>query len=68
MILHDVADRADLLVEASATLDADLLRHRNLHARDEVAIPHRLQEGIGEAEIQKVLHGLLAEVVIDTKY
>ena len=39
----------------------------SLHACDVFAIPERLQEGIGEAEIQEVLHRLLAEKMIDAE-
>ena len=44
MVLHDVAQRAHLLVELAAPLDADALRHRDLHLAHVVAIPDRLQE------------------------
>ena len=65
MVLHHVADRAHFLVELAAALDAEVLGHRDLHALDEVAVPDRLEEGIGEAEIQQVLHRFLAEIMID---
>src|SRR6185437_5174166 len=39
----------------------------DLHAGDEVAVPDRLEERVGEAEIEQVLHRLLAEVVIDAE-
>src|SRR5690349_6669027 len=55
VILHDVANRTDFLVELPATYDAEFLSHRDLHAGDEVAIPHRLEEGVGETEEQQIL-------------
>jgi hypothetical protein len=32
---------------------------------DVLAVPHRLEDAVGEAEDEKVLDGLLAEVVVD---
>src|SRR6185503_7128085 len=68
MVLHDVTDRANLVVEAATPLNAEALGHRDLHAIDEIAVPDRLEEAIGETEIQQVLHCLLAEVVIDAEH
>ena len=34
VVLHDVADRARLVVELAAALDAEVLGHRDLHALD----------------------------------
>ena len=65
MVLQDVADRARLLVELAAALDPEALRHRDLHALDEVPVPDRLEERVAEAKVEEVLHRLLAEVVID---
>src|SRR5437773_6713900 len=65
VVLDDVADRAGLLVEAAAPLDAEALRHRDLHALDVVTVPDRLEERVREAEEQQVLHRLLPEVVVD---
>ena len=42
MVLHHVADGADLLVKAAAALHAEILRHRDLDTIDEIAIPDRL--------------------------
>jgi hypothetical protein len=36
-------------------------------ALDEVAVPDRLQEGIGEAEIEQVLNRFLAQIMIDAE-
>ena len=67
MVLDHVADRAGLLVEAPRPCDAEALGHGDLHAIDVVAVPDRLQERIGEAEIEQVLHRLLAEIVVDAE-
>jgi hypothetical protein len=67
VVLHDVADGADLVVEAAAALDAEGLGHGDLHALDVVAVPDRLEERIGEAEDHQVLDGFLAQIVVDAK-
>ena len=67
MVLHDVANRTDFLIEFAAALDAEFLGHRDLHAFDVVPVPDRLEKGIREAEIEQVLHRLLAEIVVDAK-
>jgi hypothetical protein len=58
VVLDHVTDRACLLVEAAAPLDAEALRHRDLHALDVVAVPDRLDERVREAEEEEVLHRL----------
>ena len=67
VVLDDVADDAGLVVELAAALHAEALGHGDLHVLDVVAVPDRLEERVGEAEIQDVLHRLLAEVVIDAE-
>ena len=67
VVLHDVADRARLLVELAAARDAEALGHRDLHAAHVVAVPDRLEERVAEAEEQQVLHRFLAQVVIDAE-
>ena len=66
VVLDDVAEGADLVVVAAAALDADRLGHGQLHVVDEVAIPDRLEDAIGQAKGQDVLDGLFAEVVVDS--
>jgi hypothetical protein len=34
---------------------------------DIAGVPHRLEQGVGEAEDDNVLRGLLSEVVVDTE-
>ncbi len=67
VVLHDVAQRPDLLVEGAAALDAEVLGHGDLHPADVVAVPDRLEEGVREPEVQDVLDRLLAEVVVDAE-
>ena len=54
-----------MFVIAAAALDAEFLRHRDLHVIDITAVPDRLENAIGEAENQDVLNGFLAEIMID---
>src|SRR5262245_11494757 len=68
MVLHDVAHAAGLVVELAAALDAEALRHRDLHALDVLPIPQGLEKRVGEAEEQQVLHGVLAQIVIDAEH
>ena len=67
MVLDHVADGAGLLVEGAAALHAEILRHGDLHALDVIAVPDRLQERVGEAEEQQVLHRALAQVMVDAE-
>ena len=68
MVLHDVAGDAGTLEVASPLLHADRFRHGELHVVDVLAVPERLEDAVGEAQYQKVLHGLLAEVMIDAEH
>ena len=67
VVLEDVADRARLLVEGSAALDADRLRHGDLDVVYELAVPDRLEDPVRKAKGEHVLDRLLAEVVVDAK-
>ena len=62
---HHVAVGAGGLVERRAALEAERLGHVDLHVLDEVAVPDRLEEPVGEAEREDVLRRLLAEEVVD---
>src|SRR5581483_5760809 len=62
-----VAERASLLVEPTARADRQRLRHVDLDVIDEVAVPDRLEEAVGEPESEDVEGRLLAEEVVDAK-
>ena len=64
---HHVAIRAGLLVEAGALAQAQRFRHVDLHVVDEVAVPDRLEQPVGEAEREDVLRRLLAQEMIDAE-
>ena len=43
------------------------LGHGDLHVVDRQVVPERLEQGVGEAQRDQVLHRLLAEVVVDAE-
>jgi len=65
VVLKHVSQDTGFFVVLAATLDAYRFRGGNLHVRDVMAIPQRLENGVAEAEHQNVLDALFAEVVID---
>src|SRR5215831_17057598 len=67
VIFDDVTDGSGPIVKRAAALHPELLRHGYLHAFDMEAIPKRLQEGIGKMEIDDVVYGPLAEVMVDAE-
>src|SRR6185369_7701536 len=46
---------------------AERLGHGDLNTGDVSMVPDRLEERVGKPEIEQVLHGLLAEVVVDAE-
>jgi hypothetical protein len=67
MVLNHIADGARFLVKFASSADAEILRHRDLHALHIIPVPDRLEERVGEAEKEEIRHGLFAQVVIDAK-
>src|SRR5579863_8944012 len=67
MVLDHIADRASLVVKSSSTLNAKILRHRDLDALHVISVPEGLNKSVGEAECQHIVHGALSEIVVDTK-
>ena len=65
MVLHHVAQLPGLVEVAPAAFDADLLGHGDLHVGDVVLVPLGLEEAVGEAQGDQVLHRLLAQVMVD---
>ena len=68
MILHDVPDRACVVVESAATLYPEIFRHCDLHTLHKMAVPNWFEKGIRKAKIEDILNGILAEEVIDATY
>ena len=67
MVLHHVAQRAGRIVIVPRRLDTQRLGDRDLHVIDMVAVPDRLEQAVGEAQHQDVLHRLLAQIVVDAE-
>ncbi len=65
MILDHVGERAGFLVIGAAALDADRFGGGDLDVIDVTAVPERLENPVAEAKGQDVLHGFLAQVMID---
>jgi hypothetical protein len=65
VVLHYVPDRPHLFIEAAPTFHSKALAKGNLNPFDVVAIPDRLEKGIGEAEVKQILNRFLAEVMVD---
>jgi hypothetical protein len=67
VVLQHVAQRARGVVVTEAVADADLFGDGDLHVRDPLAAPQRFEQDVPEAQRQQVLHGFLAEVVVDAE-
>ena len=67
MVLDHVPHGADFVIKCAAGTDAFLFGHGDLDVVDQVAVPDRLPDGVGETEIQEILDRLLAEIVVDTE-
>ena len=64
---HHVAERPGRLIEAGTHAEAQRLGHIDLHVVDEVPVPDRLEQAVGEAERQDVLRRFLAQEVVDSE-
>jgi mannose-6-phosphate isomerase-like protein (cupin superfamily) len=59
VVLDDVADRARRFVEGAAALDAEVLRHRDVHALDVGTIPKGFHHRIRKAKEQHIVYSAL---------
>src|SRR5262249_10030947 len=66
VILNDIAQASCGLVKGASPLYAEVLRERDLHAGNEIAIPDRLEKGVRKAKVEDVHDRFLGEEVIDT--
>ena len=67
MVLDHVTQTAGGFVKCAALPNAEILGQGYLDAGHVVAIPDRLQERIGEAEIEDIHDRLLSEEVVDAE-
>ena len=67
VVLDHVAQTAGGFVKRAAALHAEILGEGDLDAGHVVAVPDRLEERIGEAEIEDIHDRLLPEEVIDAE-
>ncbi len=65
MVLDHVAQLAGLVEVAPAALDADGFGDGDLHMGNVVLVPLRLEQAVGKAQGDEVLHRVLAQVMID---
>ena len=65
VVLHHVAQRARAIVITAAMFHAHFFGHRDGHVVHIAPVPNRLEQRVGEPERQDVLHGFLAQVMID---
>jgi len=65
VVLDHVAQLAGLIEVAPAAFDADGFGDGDLHVGDVVLVPLRLEQAVGEAQGDQVLHRVLAQVMID---
>ena len=67
VVLHHIAQSACAIIIADAVFQPDRLSHGDLDIVDVGGIPQRLKHDVGKAQRQQVLHGFLAEIVIDAE-
>ena len=65
VVLHHVAQRAGFLVITAAVAHAEFFADGDLHVVHGFAVPQPLENGIGKAEHQNVLHRFLAEIMVN---
>jgi hypothetical protein len=65
MVLKHVPGRARLVVVSAPRPDPLALEHVYLDPLDMAAVPEGLEDGVGEPEVEEVLHRLFAQVVVD---
>ena len=63
--MKHVPDNPRLFVISAAVFHPHALCGGDLHVVHVPAVPNRLEDGIGEAEDQNVLHGFFAEIMVD---
>ena len=67
MVLDHVAERARPVVVAGPALQAERLVPGDVDPLDVVAVPHRIEDPVGEPQPQHVQDGLLGQEVVDAE-
>lgn len=62
MILHHVAERSGMIVITAAMFHAHGFGDGDGHIINVTTIPHRLEQRIGKAERENILHRFFAEI------
>ncbi len=65
VVRNHVAEGAGRLVIAAAQFDSQLFGDGDLHVIDVAPIPDRLEDAVGEAKRENILHRFLAEIMVD---
>ena len=68
MVLHDVPHHAGFFVEGSPVLDPYVFGHRYLHVVDVAPVPDLLEDRVGEAEEDDVIHRFFGEIMVYPVY
>ena len=68
VVLHHIAEGADVVVEPTASFDAKRFGHRDLHRGHVISVPHGFENRVRETEHHQILDGLLAQEVVDPKH
>jgi len=63
-----MSQAAALLIIARPRPDTAILGNGDLHTIDVIPVPERLEDRVGEPLDEKVLHGLLAKIMVDPEY
>src|SRR5260370_8722577 len=64
--MNHVTYRPGLFIVITAPLDSDRFGICDLNVIDILPIPERFPNAVGKTKYQQILHGLFAEIVIDT--
>ena len=67
MVLEHVPQHARLIVKSAAVADAQGFGGGDADVVDVAAVPDRLEQGVGKAQQQDVLHGFLGHVMVDAE-
>jgi len=67
MILHDIANDADIVKVPSSSLCTERFLESDLDVGDVLTIPSGAEEGVCKTQYKDILDHFLAEVVIDAE-